>query len=137
MFKILQDNELILDHFQDINDFLLLGSSHDTSPGEVLDKVARRLRVHTIIPELRDVSGQVNFFSKIRIFPVTFVECVLLIVSFQAKPCLNGIKISQTLEAFCNDLLSTIYLGGRAIEILGQNGNTEAIKFPVTLAHER
>jgi len=27
------------------------------TPGEVLDKIARRLRVHTLIPELRDTSG--------------------------------------------------------------------------------
>merc|ERR1719495_1631021 len=39
-----------------INDFVLLGSSIDSSPGECLDKVARSLRLH-ILPEFRDMSG--------------------------------------------------------------------------------
>ena len=33
---------------QDIDDFLILGSTRDDSPGEVLDKVARRLKVDHI-----------------------------------------------------------------------------------------
>ena len=53
---------------QDINRFILLGSSNDNAPGEVLDKISRRLRLHTLIPELRDVSGNSRLFESLIFF---------------------------------------------------------------------
>ena len=44
-------------YLQDIDDFELLGQSTDTAPGEILDKAARRLKLHQLKPELRNVSG--------------------------------------------------------------------------------
>ena len=40
----------------DIDQFELLGTSIDDSPGEALDKCARRLRLHNL-PGMRDMSG--------------------------------------------------------------------------------
>ena len=42
---------------QDVDKFLLLGQTKDSSPGEVIDKVARRLKLQALIPHLRDASG--------------------------------------------------------------------------------
>jgi len=42
---------------QDVNEFLLLGSSTDTAPGEALDKAARTLGLHVVRPEWRTCSG--------------------------------------------------------------------------------
>ncbi|XP_049866394.1 tRNA N6-adenosine threonylcarbamoyltransferase, mitochondrial-like [Pectinophora gossypiella] len=41
---------------KDVNDFLLLGKSLDNAPGEVMDKVARRMKLRNI-PEYSQVSG--------------------------------------------------------------------------------
>ena len=50
---------------QDVDKFLLLGQAKDPgsprgglAPGEVFDKVARRLRLQTLDPRLRDASGK-------------------------------------------------------------------------------
>ena len=48
-------------NLQDINDFQLLGQSIDTAPGEVFDKLARRLNIYQNY-EFRDVPGT-YFFS--------------------------------------------------------------------------
>ena len=42
---------------QDIDNFSILGYSTDSAPGEVLDKVARQLKLHAIRQDLRDASG--------------------------------------------------------------------------------
>jgi tRNA A37 threonylcarbamoyltransferase TsaD len=38
--------------FQDVDKFLILGSTLDDSPGEALDKIARRLQVDNYAPVL-------------------------------------------------------------------------------------
>ena len=43
-------------NLQDINDFQLLGQSTDTAPGEIFDKIARRLNIYQNY-EFRDVPG--------------------------------------------------------------------------------
>ena len=41
----------------DVNRYRLLGHASDNAPGQVFDKCARRLKLHTLRPDLRDVSG--------------------------------------------------------------------------------
>ena len=43
-------------YLQDINDFQLLGQSIDNAPGEVFDKIARRLNIYQNY-DFRDVPG--------------------------------------------------------------------------------
>ena len=43
--------------FQDVNTFKLLGKNLDNAPGEIIDKIARKLKLHMLSTELRDVSG--------------------------------------------------------------------------------
>ena len=43
-------------YFQDINEFMLLGQSTDNAPGEILDKISRRLGFHED-PRFRDMAG--------------------------------------------------------------------------------
>jgi len=40
-----------------------MGKSVDSAPGEVIDKVARRLRLHTVRHDLRDLSGKIGNLS--------------------------------------------------------------------------
>ena len=40
-----------------MNTFKLLGQQLDNAPGEVIDKIARRLKLHMLSSEFRDVSG--------------------------------------------------------------------------------
>ena len=42
---------------ESVNEFKLLGQSVDNSPGEIIDKIARKLKLHMLSPDLRDVSG--------------------------------------------------------------------------------
>ena len=43
--------------FQDVNTFKLLGKNLDNAPGEIIDKIARKLKLHMLSTELRDISG--------------------------------------------------------------------------------
>jgi len=56
MILLISGGHCILGIAKDIDDFVLLGASKDDSPGETLDKVARRLRLHSL-PNMRDISG--------------------------------------------------------------------------------
>ena len=40
-----------------MNTFKLLGKQLDNAPGEIIDKIARRLKLHMLSPDLRDISG--------------------------------------------------------------------------------
>jgi len=56
MVLLISGGHCILAIAKDVDDFVILGASTDDSPGETLDKVARRLKVHTL-PDMRDISG--------------------------------------------------------------------------------
>lgn len=42
---------------ENVNTFKLLGKQLDNAPGEIIDKIARRLKLHMLSPDLRDISG--------------------------------------------------------------------------------
>ena len=42
---------------ESVNSYKLLGKQIDNSPGQVLDRIARRLKLHMLRPDLRDLSG--------------------------------------------------------------------------------
>ena len=53
---LISGGHCLLSLCSDIDRFFLLGQTWDNSPGEALDKIARRLKLHNR-PDLRDVSG--------------------------------------------------------------------------------
>jgi len=53
---LISGGHCLLTFCQDIDHFLLLGTSMDDSPGEALDKISRRLQLHNR-PDLRDAAG--------------------------------------------------------------------------------
>jgi len=56
LFLLISGGHCLIGIAKDIDDFTILGSSLDDSPGEALDKVARQLKVHKL-PKMRDMSG--------------------------------------------------------------------------------
>ncbi|XP_059080350.1 tRNA N6-adenosine threonylcarbamoyltransferase, mitochondrial-like [Tigriopus californicus] len=57
MVLLISGGHCLLAIAEDIGRFKLLGQSSDNSPGEVLDKAARALRLHALRPDLRSVPG--------------------------------------------------------------------------------
>jgi len=57
MVLLVSGGHCLLAMATDVNKYLLLGKCNDNAPGQVFDKVARRLRLHLLRPDLRDVSG--------------------------------------------------------------------------------
>jgi len=57
LVMLISGGHCLLAMAQDVDQYRLLGSCSDNAPGLVLDKVARRLKLQTLRPELRDVSG--------------------------------------------------------------------------------
>jgi len=56
MVLLISGGHCLLGIAKDVDDFVILGSSINDSPGEALDKIARYLRVHNL-PGMRDLSG--------------------------------------------------------------------------------
>jgi len=56
MILLISGGHCILGIAKDIDDFCILGSSINDSPGEALDKIARYLQIHNL-PGMRDLSG--------------------------------------------------------------------------------
>lgn len=56
MFLLISGGHCLLGVAKDVNDFDILGTSINDSPGEALDKIARMLKVHSL-PGLRDING--------------------------------------------------------------------------------
>ena len=57
MVMLVSGGHCLLAMAEAVDKYKLLGSCHDNAPGQVLDKVARRLKLHTLRSDLRDVSG--------------------------------------------------------------------------------
>ena len=54
---LISGGHCILAFAREIQEFLILGHSLDSSPGELLDKIARRLKLHSVQSEFLHVSG--------------------------------------------------------------------------------
>ncbi|XP_023333368.1 probable tRNA N6-adenosine threonylcarbamoyltransferase, mitochondrial isoform X2 [Eurytemora carolleeae] len=73
LFLLISGGHCILGIAKDIDNFTLLGEGLDGSPGEMLDKAARNLKLHSL-PNMRDISGglAVETLAKKAVNPIKF-----------------------------------------------------------------
>lgn len=57
MVLLVSGGHCLLAMAMDVQKYFLLGRSNDNAPGQLLDKSARRLKLHMLRSDLRDVSG--------------------------------------------------------------------------------
>ena len=57
MVVLVSGGHCLLAMAEAVDKYKLMGHCRDNAPGQVLDKVARRLKLHTLRDDLRDVSG--------------------------------------------------------------------------------
>jgi len=57
MVLLVSGGHCLLAMAMDVEKYLLMGKCNDNAPGQVLDKSARRLKLHMLRSDLRDVSG--------------------------------------------------------------------------------